>query len=164
MIDFMANIKNKKNMTMCNIKTLMATSFLCVFFNGVLIYGTEDSNDEKSDNKNNATILNFGGSQQNNNEQQYENEDSVIKEIMEGDEVDEDKIITLRKEKIKDNIFLNFEGDISLLFCFNFCNGKENNMNYYFQKPIEELKNIDKPKPITIHYNQILSPEDDEDK
>ena len=163
MIDFMANIKNKKNMTMGNMKTLMATSVLFVFFNGVLIYGTEDS-DNDNDNKNNATILNFEGSQHNNNKQQNENEDSVIKEIMEDDEVDEDKIITMRKKKIKDNIFLNFEGDISLLFCFNFCNGKENNMNYYFQKPIEELKNIDKPKPITIQYTPILSPEDDEDK
>jgi len=44
MIDFMANITNKKNMTKCNIKTLMATSVLCVFFNGVLIYGMIDDN------------------------------------------------------------------------------------------------------------------------
>lgn len=41
MVDFMTNIKNKKNMTKCNIKTLMATSVLCVFFNGILIYGME---------------------------------------------------------------------------------------------------------------------------
>ena len=47
MIDFMANIKNKKNMTMCNIKTLVATSVLCVFFNGVLIGAEEEKDDSE---------------------------------------------------------------------------------------------------------------------
>jgi len=57
MIDFMANIKNKKNMTMCNIKTLMATSVLCVFFNGILIYGMEDNdNDTNNNNKNESNF------------------------------------------------------------------------------------------------------------
>ena len=42
MIDFIVNIKNKKNMTKCNIKTLVATSVLCVFFNGILIYGMKE--------------------------------------------------------------------------------------------------------------------------
>ena len=47
MIDFMANIKSKKNMTMCNIKTLIATSVLCVFFNGAAIYGMKEKKGEK---------------------------------------------------------------------------------------------------------------------
>jgi len=47
-------------------------------------------------------------------------------------------IIKRRYEKIKGNIFLNFEGDISLLFCCNLCNDKETNMNEYFQKLINE--------------------------
>ena len=50
MIDFMANIKNKKNMTKCNMKTLMATSALCVFFNGALIYGMEGNTQENVNN------------------------------------------------------------------------------------------------------------------
>lgn len=47
MIDFMVNIKNKKDMTKCNIKTFVATSVLCVFFNGILIYGMKDKEKEK---------------------------------------------------------------------------------------------------------------------
>ena len=164
MIDFMVNIKNKKDMTKCNIKTLMATSVLCIFFNGVLIYGTDNSDDEKNDNKN-KPILTIEEQQNNNNKQQNEYEDSVIKEIMENDEVDEDKIITMRKKKIKDNIFLNFEGDISLLFCCNLCNNKPEKVEEYFQKHILELKNIDKHEPnTTIKYEPILNDEDDEDK
>ena len=53
MIDFMANIKNKKNMTKCNMKTLMATSALCVFFNGALIYGMDGHTQENVNNNNN---------------------------------------------------------------------------------------------------------------
>ena len=74
MIDFMVNIKNKKDMTKCNIKTLMATSVLCIFFNGVLIYGTDNSDDEKNDNKN-KPILTIEEQQNNNNKQQNEYED-----------------------------------------------------------------------------------------
>ena len=161
MIDFMVNIKNKKNMIKCNIKTLMATSVLCVFFNGVLIYGTDNSDDEKNDNKN-KPILTIEEQQNNNNKQQKEYEDSVIKEIMEGDEVDEDKIITMRKKKIKDNIFLNFEGDISLLFCFNVCNNKPEKVDEYFQEKKEHIdenqvnEDNNKQEPIQIQNQANL--------
>ena len=79
-------------------------------------------------------------------------------------EDDGDKIITMKK-KIKDNIFLNFEGDISLLFCCNLCNNKPEKVEEYFQKHILELKNIDKPEPnTTIKYEPILNDEDDDNQ
>lgn len=162
MIDFMVNIKNKKDMTKCNIKTLMATSVLCIFFNGILIYGMDNSDDEKDDNKN-KPILTIEEQQDNNNKQQNEYEDPTIKKIYEEMEDDGDKIITMKK-KIKDNILLNFEGDISLLFCFNLCNNKPEKVEEYFQKPIDELKNIDKHEPnTTIKYNPIISPESNDE-
>ena len=48
MVDLMTNIKNKKNMIKCNIKTLVATSVLCVFFNGALIYGMKEEKQSHS--------------------------------------------------------------------------------------------------------------------
>ena len=133
MIDFMVNIKNKKNMIKCNIKTLMATSVLCVFFNVVLIYGTEN-NDDNDTNNNNKEESFFKI------EVLQDEDDTQKKEkILEAkkDNLDNFKI-RKKKKKIKDNILLNFEGDISLLFCFNLCNGKEENVEKYFQKPIDE--------------------------
>lgn len=133
MIDFMADIKNKKNMIKCNIKTLMATSVLCVFFNVVLIYGMENDNNNDT-NKNNKSEQIFKIEVQ-------QNEDNTQKKekILETKKDDLNNFIIKRRyKKIKGNIFLNFEGDISLLFCCNLCNDKEKNMNKYFQKPIDE--------------------------
>lgn len=168
MIDFMANIKNKKNMTMCNIKTLMATSVLCVFFNGILIYGMENNDNDTNNNNKNESNFKI---------EVLQNDDDTQKKekILETKKDDLNNFIIKRRyKKIKDNMFLNFEGDISLLFCFNLCNGKEKNMETYFQKPIDEdqddldLELIEKELPNNTNPDQqqvqtILIPLSSED-
>ena len=161
MIDFMVNIKNKKNMIKCNIKTLMATSVLCVFFNGVLIYGTENDDDndtQKNDNNNNNNVKSLTIENQ-----LSEDDFSMFKKCDDILEDYEDKIkIMKKKKKIKDNIFLNFEGDISLLFCFNVCNNKPEKVDEYFQEKKEHIdenqvnEDNNKQEPIQIQNQANL--------
>ena len=104
MVDFMANIKNKKDMTKCNIKILMATSVLCVFFNGVLnIYGMEG-------------------------------EDNNLKPLLKKKFINEEYetpgregnlgVDLKNKRKIICNCipYTNPKGNISICCCFNYCN------------------------------------------
>lgn len=135
MIDFMANIKNKKNMTMCNIKTLVATSVLCVFFNGVAIYGMHDPTDMKN-NGGEPLNLNYNG---NVGGKGNDNNIEVAQIVIEKNNGPSDKNNKnkhfnhkdFEKKKGKDKCFppycYNYKGNFSLLFCFNFCNGPESN-------------------------------------
>lgn len=148
MIDFMANIKNKKNMTKCNMKTLMATSALCVFFNGALIYGMDGNTQENVNNNNNneqpkgqqvGQVFVMGNV---NNDQEPKNNKTInippYNETPNHKHLKEDDINyykKLKKEKNNSsNIFFNYKDHFSLLFCCNLCNDKVQNKYKYLHK------------------------------
>ena len=155
MIDFMVNIKNKQNMTKFNIKTFVATSVLCVFFNGAAIYGMKEKKE---------TVLTLGNNNDKGEEKLkteegkketviiLENNDDKGEEKLKTEEgknelEDKDKsgknnityikmepkVKKIRKN-IQKNIFLNYRGKYSLLFCCNLCNNKEANMNEFLKE------------------------------
>ena len=152
MIDFMANIKNKKNMTKCNMKTLMATSALCVFFNGAIIYGMDGHTQENVNNNNNEQpegqqvgqvfVMGNGNNDQepkNNktlNMSQY-NETPNYKHLKE-DDINYYKKLKKGKNN-SSNIFFNYKDHFSLFFCCNLCNDKAQNRNKYIYRKYDEL-------------------------
>ena len=134
MIDFMVNIKNKKNMTMCNIKTLVATSVLCVFFNGVLTYGANEEHIIINKNENNVMEEEIIDPNNNKGEKNNKNKNTGKPHI----EIVSDKILNgqgylqikkRRKKKDEEKFFpdycYNYKGNFALLCCCNFCNGKK---------------------------------------
>ena len=146
MMDFIANIKNKKNITMGNMKTFMTTSVLCVFFNGILIYGMKEENDTqkqeiKLNNINNIKNDNIENSI-NNEKPQIENINDMPslngkqngKNFFETDEnfkkLNTEDIILPDKEK-DSNIFYNYKGNLSLCCCCNLWNNKKENQIKY---------------------------------
>lgn len=151
MIDFMVNIKNKKNMTMGNMKTLMATSLLYVFFNGILIYGVEKNqkfNFTENEHKDHEIPL----YDNNNTNIEYNN---FIPNKIEEDEGAKDKPIKIKKtKKTSDNIFFNYKGNFSLLFCFNLCNNKEDNKHMLRIKKQLKKEKVDKEKLLEILMNE----------
>lgn len=168
MIDFMANIKNKKNMTKCNIKTLMATSVLCVFFNGVLIYGMYNeaensesdfifSGDNISINKNNHI--------KNDNDSNIDNMESLMKQqvkknenLYKNDEIFNKrnrKKITYFDKKEDSSIFFNYKGNFSLLFCCNFCNNKKENRKKYLKEK-RDKEECDDEIDVILKYNNNM--------
>lgn len=153
MIDFMANIKNKKNMTKCNMKTLMATSALCVFFNGALIYGM-DNHTQKNVNNNNeqpeeqptkhvkvVKIENFNNVQEpknNNDLGNFNDNKTPIHKLLKEEYTNPHKKLKKRKNN-SNNIFFNYKDHFSLLFCCNLCNDKaQNEYLYKLQRKHEE--------------------------
>ena len=161
MIDFMANIKNKKNMTKCNIKTLMATSVLCVFFNGALIYGMEGNTPEDVNNNKNEQNNNNNNGPQNkpvvvikkgnvNNDQEPKNNNNLdkletpIPKYLKEEDLNSHK--KLKKGKNNgNNIFFNYKDHFSLFFCCNLCNDKEYNRNKYLHnKRLRKYDNLAK--------------------
>jgi len=146
MIDFMANIKNKKNMTKCNMKTLMATSVLCVFFNGALIYGMDGHTQENVNNNNNGQpegqptkhvkvvkIENFNNLQEpknNNDLDNLNNNETPIHKLLKEEYTNPYKKIKKRKNN-SNNIFFNYKDHFSLFFCCNLCNDKAQNKYLY---------------------------------
>lgn len=144
MIDFMANIKNKKNMTKCNMKTLMATSALCVFFNGALIYGTDNHTQENVNNNNNEQQEGPQGGQvfvmkNVNNDQEHKNNKNFnipqyngtpIHKLLKEEYTNSSKKLKKGKNN-SNNIFFNYKDHFSLLFCCNLCNDKAQNRRKY---------------------------------
>lgn len=143
MIDFMANIKNKKNMTKCNMKTLMATSVLCVFFNGALIYGMEGHTQENVNNNNNneqpegqqfphvVVVENVNNDQKIENNNNLDKLETLIYGQLNG-EVHE--FYGKGVKKNSNNIFFNYKDHFSLFFCCNLCNDKAQNRKEYLYK------------------------------
>ena len=113
----MVNIKNKQNMTKFNIKTFVATSVLCVFFNGILIYGMKDSNTNKENLETNDM------------EEKIKEKDMYKKEM---------PIKLVKQNKIPDNILFNYKGNLSLLCCCNLWNNKKENMKKYKEEKLKE--------------------------
>ena len=149
MIDFMANIKNKKNITKCNMKTLMATSALCVFFNGALIYGMDNHTPENVNNNTNeqpegqptkhvkvVKIENFNNVQEpknNNDLDNFNNNETTIHKLFKEEYTNPYK--KLKKEKNNsNNIFFNYKDHFSLFFCCNLCNDRAQNRKKYLYK------------------------------
>ena len=146
MIDFMANIKNKKNMTKCNMKTLMATSALCVFFNGALIYGMDNHTPENVNNNTNeqpegqptkhvkvVKIENFNNVQEpknNNDLDNFNNNETTIHKLLKEEDPDFSKKLKKGKNN-SSNIFFNYKDHFSLFFCCNLCNDKAQNRKKY---------------------------------
>ena len=162
MIDFMANIKNKKNMTKCNIKTFVATSVLCVFFNGAAIYGMNDESEDtvggKGNKKKEKVIeVNFNGTE----EEKNENEIPVKKY----------KIIVSDKKKQKtEGIRIhNYKGNISLCCCVNYFNNfdklKADYEKQNAQKEHEDTNsqnsehsnNFDENEKLPPHNNNVVT-------
>ena len=142
MIDFIVNIKNKKNMTKFNIKTFVATSVLCVFFNGAAIYGMKEKKGEKGEEKETVLILENNDDK---GEEKLKTEEGE-KELEDKDKSGTNKLKDIKMEpkvkklekniqkNIQKNIFLNYRGNYSLLFCCNLCNNKEANMNEFLKE------------------------------
>ena len=147
MIDFMANIKNKKNMTKCNMKTLMATSALCLFFNGALIYGMDNHTQENVNNNNNEQQEGPQGGQvfvmkNVNNDQEHKNNKNFnipqyngtpIHKLLKEEDPDFSKKLKKGKNN-SSNIFFNYKDHFSLFFCCNLCNDKAQNRKKYLYK------------------------------
>lgn len=158
MIDFMANIKNKKNMTKCNMKTLMATSALCVFFNGALIYGMDNHTPENVNNNNNneqpegqptkhvkvVKIENFNNVQEpenNNDLDNFNNNETPIHKLLKEEYTNPYKKFKKGKNN-SNNIFFNYKDHFSLLFCCNLCNDKMQNRNEYLNESSQREEEI----------------------
>ena len=158
MVDLMTNIKNKKNMIKCNIKTLVATSVLCVFFNGALIYGMKE--EKQSHSSYQSCRFHISGIFHSENEKNIKetvDPEILIKKLNDNEDKSY-KIIpkyTMEKLKMKKktkgnilknvqniqniqnirkNILRNYKGHLSLCLCCNLFNNKEENMHKFFIK------------------------------
>ena len=120
----MANIKNKKDMTKCNIKILMATSVLCVFFNGAAIYGAETgSGPFREDQNNNMENQEIKINKE--NEDFFEKGNLKQSEYLKINNFNNFEYVDLKnKRKIICNCipYTNPKGNISICFCCNYCN------------------------------------------
>ena len=146
MIDFMVNIKNKKSMTICNIKTLVATSVLCVFFNGVLIYGTKEEPIIINKNDNNNNVMEF--TNLNNKEEKKNKNENEVKhiEVVSGQNIYSPVYLQMKRRKKKkdeEKFFpdycYNYKGNFALLCCCNFCNGKKKD---YEENPLNKNEEL----------------------
>lgn len=152
MVDLMTNIKNKKNMIKCNIKTLVATSVLCVFFNGALIYGMKEKKQSHSSYQScKSHISGIFYSENEKNIKETVDPEILIKKLNDNEDKSY-KIIpkyTMEKLKMKKktkgnilknvqniqkNILRNYKGHLSLCLCCNLFNNKEENMCKFFAK------------------------------
>ena len=151
MIDFMVNIKNKKNMTIGNMKTFMTTSVLCVFFNGILIYGMKNNNtqNQKIDDDN---ILNSS----NNNIKNDDIKNSINNENYQIDDKNETNEIIKEQKKNKKKKEQNKIVDIDNIIQFN---SQQNDTSFLeTNKTIKILSKgdlilSDKEKDSSIFYN-----------
>lgn len=165
MIDFMANIKNKKSMKKYNVKTLAEIAVLCIFCDNIQVWSMNGQGDGKSNQEKKPAILikrrlernhlnsmNSGGQVDLNLRSERletkdylngSNENCDMENFSENVKVYKKKLWGDKNENyenILELLFFNKKGHLSLCCCFNYFNGNMGNHGLLKLRKIEKKR------------------------